>query len=109
MTPEAVVKAAVKAVLGVRGIWYYMPVSNGMGQHGIPDFICCVPPNGKFLAIETKAPGKLRNVTALQERAIGNIRTAHGWALAIDDVSQLISFLDGDAALAATEPKEQGK
>jgi hypothetical protein len=96
MTPEAVVKDAVKKLLKSRGIWYYMPVSNGMGQHGIPDFICCVPPSGKFLAIETKAPGKLRTVTALQERAIGNIRTARGWALAIDDVSQLVSFLDGD-------------
>jgi len=109
MTKEGAVKAHVRKELIARGIWYYLPVSNGMGQHGIPDFICCVPPNGKFLAIETKAPGKLRNVTALQERAIGNIRTAHGWALAIDDVSQLVSFLDGDAALAATEPKEQGK
>lgn len=98
MTPEGRVKTAVKTFLGIRGIWYYMPVSNGMGQHGVPDFICCVPPMGKFLAIETKAPGKLRNVTALQERAIGNIRSAHGWALAIDDVSQLISFLDGDGA-----------
>ena len=96
MTPEAVVKDAVKKELIARGVWYYLPVSNGMGQHGIPDFICCVPPSGKFLAIETKAPGKLRNVTALQERAIGNIRTAHGWAIVIDDVSQLVSFLDGD-------------
>ena len=98
MTPEGRVKAAVKAVLGVRGIWYYMPVSNGMGQHGIPDFICCVPPMGKFLAIETKAPGRTSTVTPLQERAIGNIRAAHGWAIAIDDVSQLVSFLDGDGA-----------
>ena len=95
MTKEGAVKAHVRKELIARGIWYYLPVSNGMGQHGIPDFICCVPPSGKFLAIETKAPGKLRNVTALQERAIGNIRTAHGWALAIDDVSQLVSFLDG--------------
>ena len=95
MTPEGAVKEAVKKLLKSRDIWYYLPVSNGMGQHGIPDFICCVPPMGKFLAIETKAPGKLRTVTPLQERAIGNIRTAKGWALVVDDVSQVISFLDG--------------
>lgn len=95
MTPEGKVKDAIKKFLKSRDIWYYLPVSNGMGQHGIPDFICCVPPAGKFLAIETKAPGKLRTVTPLQERAIGNIRTAKGWALVVDDVSQVISFLDG--------------
>jgi hypothetical protein len=96
MTPEGAVKEGVKKLLKSRGIWYYLPVSNGMGQHGIPDFICCVPPMGKFLAIETKAPGRINTVTPLQERAIGNIRSAHGWAIVIDDVSQLVSFLDGD-------------
>lgn len=96
MTPEGAVKEGVKKLLKSRDIWYYMPVSNGMGQHGIPDFICCVPPSGKFLAIETKAPGRTNAVTPLQERAIGNIRSAHGWAIVIDDVSQLVSFLDGD-------------
>ena len=95
MTPEGKVKDAIKKLLKSRDIWYYLPVSNGMGQHGIPDFICCVPPTGKFLAIETKAPGKLRTVTPLQERAIGNIRTAKGWALVIDDVEDLRDFLDG--------------
>lgn len=96
MTPEGAIKEAVKKLLKARGIWYYLPVSNGMGQHGIPDFICCVPPTGKFLAIETKAPGKLRTVTPLQERAIGNIRTAKGWALVIDDVEDLRDFLNGE-------------
>lgn len=96
MTPEGKVKDAIKKLLKSRDIWYYLPVSNGMGQHGIPDFICCVPPTGKFLAIETKAPGKLRTVTPLQERAIGNIRTAKGWALVIDDVEDLRDFLNGE-------------
>jgi len=96
VTPEGKVKDAIKKLLKSRDIWYYLPVSNGMGQHGIPDFICCVPPTGKFLAIETKAPGKLRTVTPLQERAIGNIRTAKGWALVIDDVEDLRDFLNGE-------------
>jgi hypothetical protein len=94
MTPEGAVKAHVRKALIARGIWYYLPVSNGMGQHGIPDFICCVPPTGKFLAIETKAPGRISTVTPLQERAIGNIRAAHGWAIVIDDVQDLVDFLD---------------
>ena len=31
-----------------------MPVSNGMGIHGIPDFMCTF--NGRTIGIEAKAP-----------------------------------------------------
>ena len=91
-TPEGVVKDAVKAVLKANNIWYYMPVSNGMGQHGIPDFICCVP-GGKFLAIEAKAPGRIKNVSPLQAAAIEGIRSRKGWALVVDDAKQVRDFL----------------
>lgn len=88
-TPEGKVKEAVKKFLKARGVWFYMPVSNGMGRHGIPDIICCVPPSGKFLAIECKAPGKSNNTTPLQDREIAAIRLARGWAVVVDDVRQL--------------------
>lgn len=90
MTPEGKVKAAIAKWLKAHGAWYFMPVSNGMGRHGIPDFICCW--RGKFLAIEAKAPGKRGNTSALQEREINAIRTASGWAVVVDDVSQLDEF-----------------
>jgi VRR-NUC domain len=92
-TPEGAVKDDVKALLKSMGIWYYMPVSNGMGQHGIPDFICCMPDTGKFLAIETKAPGRINTVTPLQTRVIEQIRSHKGWALVVDDVEDLRDFL----------------
>jgi hypothetical protein len=97
MTPEGKVKAAVKKYLQAQGVWFWMPVSNGMGQVGIPDFICCY--NGTFLAIETKAPGKLSNVTANQQRVIDEIKTHGGLALVVDSVDSLIptiEFLKGD-------------
>jgi len=97
MTPEGKVKAAVKKYLQAQGVWFWMPVSNGMGQVGIPDFICCF--NGAFLAIETKAPGKLSNVTANQQRVIDEIKTHGGLALVVDSVDSLIptiEFLKGD-------------
>lgn len=87
MTPEGRVKAQVKKWLKERNIFYFMPVSNGMGQVGIPDFICCV--NGMFLGIETKAPGKRGNTTANQDRVIMEIHKSGGAAVVIDDVSQL--------------------
>jgi hypothetical protein len=91
MTPEGRVKAAVKRVLREFDIWYFCPVSNGMGQAGIPDFICCW--DGRFLAIETKAPGKTGNTTANQDRVIECINAAGGRALVIDNAEILRAFL----------------
>lgn len=91
MTPEGKVKAAVKKVLDAHGVWHFSPVSNGMGRHGIPDIICCW--NGKFLAIETKAPGKRNNTSALQDREIAAINAAMGTAIVVDDVSQIVALL----------------
>lgn len=95
ITPEGKVKVAVKKWLKEKGIWYYCPMQNGMGVVGIPDFICCVPPAGKFFAIETKAPGKLNNLTPNQVARIDEIRSAHGWAVVVDDVKQLEEFWNG--------------
>lgn len=87
LTPEGRVKAAVRKWLDARGIWYYMPVQNGMGKTGIPDFVCCW--DGRFLAIETKAPGKRANLSANQERQIQLIHQAGGAAVVVDDAAQL--------------------
>ena len=80
-TPEGAVKAAVKKFLAAQGVYYFMPVSNGMGRHGIPDVICCV--NGRYLAIECKA-GKGKP-TALQEREMQNIVASGGLAVVVSD------------------------
>lgn len=93
MTPEAKVKQACKQLLKARGIWYYMPVQNGMGNIGIPDLMCCW--NGRLLAVETKAPGKRSNTTPNQKRVLGEISDHGGLAVVVDDVSQLQEVLDG--------------
>ena len=87
MTPEARTKAKVRAWLKARGIWHFLPVSNGMGAMGIPDIICCW--NGRFLAIECKAKGKRANTSALQDMQIAGIHAAGGAAIVVDDVIQL--------------------
>lgn len=87
VTPEGKVKADIKAWLTAQGVWFYMPVQNGMGVAGIPDIIACW--HGLFLAIEVKAPGKLKNVTKLQRFQLDSIEKAGGIALAVDDVRQL--------------------
>ncbi len=90
-TPEGKVKLAVIKLLKENSIWYYMPVQNGMGQTGIPDFICCW--DGRFLAIETKAPGKRDNLSPNQSRVLGEIAHHEGMWIVVDDVKQLETFL----------------
>lgn len=87
-TPEAIVKADIKKFLNtLTYCFFFMPVSNGMGSMGIPDIIVCY--RGIFLAIEVKAPGKKSHTTALQDDKIAKIRTAGGWAIVADCVSDV--------------------
>ena len=93
-TPEGKVKNDVKRLLQANRVWHFCPVSNGLGVHGIPDFVCCIPtivtPEmlgltlGLFAGIETKAPGKIRNTSALQDKQIAGIRAAGGVAVVVD-------------------------
>ena len=87
MTPEGRVKKKVKEYLQSIDAWYYMPVSNGMGRVGCPDILVCY--KGLFMAFETKAPGKIKNVTANQQREITDIQRVNGLALVVDDVEQV--------------------
>jgi hypothetical protein len=92
VTPEGRVKNAIKAWLKKYHIWYFMPVSNGMGAHGIPDFICCW--QGRFVGIEAKAPGKRNNVSPKQQVQIDAIQKAGGVAAVVDNVDQLLGVLE---------------
>ena len=57
----------------------FMPVQNGMGAPGL-DFYCCI--NGRFVAIETKAPGG--KLTARQEQTKAAIEAAGGVVFVVD-------------------------
>ena len=107
-TPEGKVKAAIKKELERRGFWkaggprpeavrgwFHMPVPNGMGVHGIPDF-CCVW-YGRPLFIEAKAPGGKPTENQLKRHT--EIRAAGGIVLLISDVAELVAFFeDTDSA-----------
>jgi hypothetical protein len=94
-TREGKVKDACKKYLKSIGAWFFMPVSNGMGQVGIPDIICCY--RGLFVAIETKAPGKRANTTPNQDRVIEAIQKAEGFVWVVDnpdDMKTLFNSID---------------
>jgi len=82
-TPEGKVKDQIKKILKSLGFWFYMPVQNGLGVNGIPDLIVCA--GGFFIGIETKAPGKLKNVTPNQQARLAEINGAGGLAVVTDD------------------------
>jgi len=90
-TPEGRVKARIKRVLKKHGVWFFMPVPYGMGVHGIPDFICCF--DGRFLAIEAKAPRKKKTLTMNQAKKIREIIDHGGIALVVDDADALDAYL----------------
>jgi pantoate kinase len=90
-TPEAKVKAKIKATLKAYDIYYAMPIGTGYGSSGVPDFLCCV--RGRFLAIEAKA-GKGKT-TALQDKNIKQIIASGGLAIVVneDNMEELETLL----------------
>jgi hypothetical protein len=92
MTPEAKVKGQIKAYLRtLTHCFFFFPAAHGYGVNGIPDLIGCY--KGVFFAVEVKAPGKLKNVTALQRMQIAAINDAQGWAIAADSVEAVVELI----------------
>ena len=100
MTPEGKVKKLVKDYLLSVGLipagqavlctpentgWFHMPVSNGMGVHGIPDFLGHY--KGRFFAIETKDKGK--KPTARQEHQLTALDLTGAAAFVVDSEESL--------------------
>jgi len=85
MTPEGIVKAAVNRLLAkYKSLYKFMPVPGGFGASSL-DYLLCV--NGRFVAIETKAPGK--KPTDRQNLIIGQIVRAGGAVFVIDSADTL--------------------
>lgn len=84
MTPEGKVKDKLKKLLKKHHVYYHMPVQNGMGAPTL-DFICCH--NGRFFAIETKAPGK--KPTLRQEITMTEIAFAGGYVFVVSNDAEM--------------------
>ena len=87
---EAAFKRKLKKLMPDK-TWSFAPVQSGMGAHGIPDILMCVPTvilpehvgrtMGRFVAIEAKIhPNK---ATPLQEHQLEGIAAAGGQALIV--------------------------
>jgi len=92
LTPEAKVKKAAKRLLDASNIWHFSPIGGPYAAHGAPDLVCVAPGNRVFF-IETKAPGRLRNVTENQKHVHNEIRSRGGTVLVIDSVEPLKEYI----------------
>ena len=98
-TPEAKVKAKVKAILNKHGAYHFSPATGGYGKSGVPDLIACY--YGKFIAIECKAGNN--KPTALQEANLAHINRQGGFAFVINEtnIAVIDETLQEIAAIAA--------
>lgn len=87
-TPEAKVKKSIKDWLKSQGFFYFLPAGTAYGTVGVSDIIAC--PRGVFVAIEVKAPGKINNTTANQDKFIENVIASGGIAFAADSLDVVI-------------------
>ena len=101
------VKALIKKMLDSHKAWSYAPIQNGLGVHGVPDRIACVPVKiteamvgqtvGLFVGVEAKRPGrrgeKNAGATGSQIDKLRDIIDAGGVGL-LADGEEDVAFLD---------------
>lgn len=93
LTPESRVKKACKRLLDAAGIWHFSPIGGPYAAHGVPDIVC-VAPGDKVFFIETKAPGKIKNLTENQKRVHDEIRSRGGTVLVVDSPDSVKEYID---------------
>lgn len=91
-TPEGKVKKKVRTILDLLGAYYVMPVTNGFGNSGAPDYLVCY--KGVFVGIECKAGEN--KPTALQLKNLDQIIEAGGQSFVVNEsnVGKLTQLLE---------------
>ena len=79
--PENKIKKKVKDLLNSHGIFNFPVAASPYGYAGISDRLAILP-NGKFMAIEVKAPGKV--ATPLQEEFLKKVNANRGFGFVVD-------------------------
>lgn len=97
---EATLSKKIAKRIRDRGGWA-RKVHGGPNGSGWPDIVGTY--RGHFLGLETKLPGKERNVTQLQAETLKGIAAAGGVARVVTSVGQVDRLLDRIDALYGPE------
>lgn len=100
-TPEGKVKALVNRVLSRYKLYKYMPVPGGFGESTL-DYLVCF--KGRFVAIETKAPGK--KPTDRQKYVMAQMQRAGAAVFVVDGAVGAQDLDDYLKGLALNEPAD---
>lgn len=111
---ETQLKNKVKDHAKSKGV-FCIKVAGGPRQRvGISDLLMVVPPRGRLLAMELKAPGHLKEVTPAQIHFLGQVTAMGAIAVAVDDEEQAKRVIDtmitaemSSFILAQSEPGPQ--
>jgi hypothetical protein len=88
MTPEGAVKRDIKKYLDSIGAYHVWPVPTGYGSPMVDCYACV---DGRFWAIEVKAPGKWS--TKRQQLIINKVNECRGAAVVVDSLIKLKSYM----------------
>lgn len=91
--PESKLSRAIMDALRNRGAFVHKNHGNEYSMAGLPDIEGCW--RGTYFAIETKMPGKLDTVTAIQRLRHRQIRDAGGHVLVATNVPEAVAWVTG--------------
>ena len=91
MTPEAALKAKIKAYLkkNYPQAVQFSPIAGRFSTIGVSDIVCCI--EGRFVALEVKVPGN--HATTLQKDFIMRVEAAGGIAGVVYSVTDVDTLL----------------
>ena len=89
MREQDVQRKIIKYLESLPNSWVVKTISTN--KRGTPDILACV--NGRFVAIEVKALGKLSTVSKLQQYQIDRINSSGGFSIAVDNLEDVKKFL----------------
>ena len=84
MKEQAVQKKIIKYLESL-GAWTCKTITTN--KRGTPDVLACL--DGRFIAIEVKAPGKMSTVSELQQFQLDKIAATGGNAIAADSLEKV--------------------
>jgi hypothetical protein len=98
---ETALKQKVMAYCKHQGLFAVKIAGGARQRAGISDILIFLPPRGRLLALELKAPGKINETTPLQRSFLARVTEAGGFGVVADSVDSACEVI----AMAVTNER----